>query len=265
MTRDIQMDFFVMYSSLASMLGSAGQTNHAAANAFMDALASYRQSQGLPALSIDWGAWSEIGAAVEYDVEARIATQGVDMIPPERGLQILDRLMQSGEAQVGVLPVHWQTFTQQFGSIPPWLSKISKASSVVKTAARVETITAKVSSDWLARLQSVDPVRQHDLLLDFVSEQVGRVLGIADAKNTIPQIPLNEMGLDSLLAVELRNLLGTGLATSLPATLVFDYPTVTALAGYISKDVLKTNSAATTEQPEPEKPVDALSLDRRFV
>lgn len=259
MTRDLQLDFFVMYSSLASMLGSAGQANHAAANAFMDALAGYRQSEGLPALSINWGAWSEIGAAVEYDVEARIATQGVDMIPPERGLQILDMLMQSGEAQVGVLPVHWQTFTQQFGTIPPWLSKMSKASSVVKAAARVEASVAKVNSDWLARLQSVDPVRQHDLLLDFVGEQVGRVLGIADAESIDPQTPLNEMGLDSLLAVELRNLLGTGLATSLPATLVFDYPTVTALAGYISKDVLKTNSAASTKPSEPEKPADALS------
>ncbi len=258
MTIDQQLDFFVMYSSLASMLGSAGQANHAAANAFMDALASYRQAQGLPALSINWGAWSEIGAAVEYDVEARIATQGVEMIPPNRGLQILEYLLQSGEAQLGVLPIHWQTFMQQYGSVPPWLSKMAQSSgTAAKSVTRVAVNAPKATNDWLARLEAADAVRQNDLLLDFVSEQVARVLGITAADSIDPQTPLNEMGLDSLLAVELRNLLGTGLSTSLPATLVFDYPTVTALAGYIAKTVLKTSIE--TAAPEAEAPIDVLS------
>src|SRR5690606_17540651 len=141
----------VMYSSLASMLGSAGQANHAAANAFMDALASYRQSLGLPALSINWGAWSEIGAAVEYEVEARIAAQGVQMIPPKRGLQILDFLMQSGQPQVGVLPINWQTFTQQYTAIPAWLSEVAytTATPAVKS---VDAAQPEVSPDLLARL-----------------------------------------------------------------------------------------------------------------
>jgi acyl carrier protein len=158
-----------------------------------------------------------------------------------------------------VLPVHWQTFTQQYGSLPPWLSKMAQSSNgAAKPVTRSAANAPKSNTDWLARLEAADPVRQNDLLLDFVSEQVARVLGITSADLVDPQTPLNEMGLDSLLAVELRNLLGTGLGASLPATLVFDYPTVTALAGYIGKTVLKTAVEA-APQPEPEEPVDALS------
>ena len=117
LTRNMALDFFVVFSSTAGLLGNRGQANHAAANAFLDAFVHYRRAQGLPALSINWGAWAEIGAAAELvrTQQQQMAAQGMGVITPQHGLAALGYLLtqlanQQGASQVGVVPIHWAKF-----------------------------------------------------------------------------------------------------------------------------------------------------------
>jgi len=259
-TAHLRLDFFVLFSSMASVLGSAGQGNHAAANAFMDALAGARRAAGMPALSISWGAWSVVGAAAQRRVDTRIDAQGIDPIAPARGLELLESLMSSaGAPHVAVFPVRWTTFLTQPQAASPMLDELRALQRAdVRAAATTATADAAPGNDWLVRLAQAGPAKRHELLLSFVGEQVARVIDAASANAIDPRQALNELGLDSLMAVELRNRLGSGLALrrSLPATLVFDHPTMEALARYLEQTVAPPPA---TEAPAavPE-PTDAL-------
>ncbi len=249
------LDFFVMFSSVASLIGSSGQSNHAAANAFMDALAYHRRAQGLPALSINWGAWSEIGAAVDYDVFDRLGVQGVGVIPPTEGLRILTALMQSGTPQVGVMPVAWPKFLSRFaaGIEPPFFAEMAREvrqkSMATVTAAQPQQTDQQPAI--LKLLEEASPAKQYGLLLTYVQEQAAHVLEMGSPAAVSERTPLSELGLDSLMAVELRNRLssGLGLKRALPATLVFDYPTVGAIATYLAQETLGLQKPQATPEP----------------
>jgi acyl transferase domain-containing protein len=247
LTQHYPLDFFVLFSSAASLVGSTGQGNHAAANAFMDALAFYRRGQGMPALSINWGAWSEIGAAVEYGVFERIGEQGVGAIPPADGLRVLGKLMEGAAPQVGVMPVTWPKFLKRFGE-QPFYAEIARELREKQTAVMTPQPVAEAQPDILRLLNEAAPARQRQLLMAFVQEQAAHVLELPSAGAVSERVPLSELGLDSLMAVELRNRLGSGLGLkrSLPATLVFDYPTAEAITTYLAQEALGL------QQPEPE-------------
>jgi acyl transferase domain-containing protein/NADPH:quinone reductase-like Zn-dependent oxidoreductase/NAD(P)-dependent dehydrogenase (short-subunit alcohol dehydrogenase family)/SAM-dependent methyltransferase len=231
LTRERGLDFFILYSSVAGTLGSAGQANHAAANAFMDALAQRRRAEGLPALSIAWGAWSQIGAAANRGADERVASRGVLAYAPAKGLDALEALAAGAPAQVVASPMDWRTYLSEWeGNAPEFYNEIlSEHASVFARVASTGRDDA-----FLQRLESAPRGAHRDMLSDFIALAVARVLG-RQGETIDPQQPLNEMGLDSLLAVELRNRLGTalGIGRGLPATLVFDCPTVEALAQYI--------------------------------
>ena len=114
LTGHLPLDFFVMFSSMASLFGSPGQSNHSAANAFLDALAHYRRSRGLAALSINWGPWSELGAAAQLGVHNRLRGSGVGGITTAAGLQALERCLASRAVQLGIVDIDWQLFREQF-------------------------------------------------------------------------------------------------------------------------------------------------------
>jgi NADPH:quinone reductase-like Zn-dependent oxidoreductase/NAD(P)-dependent dehydrogenase (short-subunit alcohol dehydrogenase family) len=265
LTRGMRLDFFVMYSSLASMFGSAGQGNHAAANAFMDALALQRRTEGLPAVSIAWGAWSEIGAAA--DLGQRIDARGFEAITPERGLGWLDSVTEANLAQVAVFPVRWPRFLAQPEAARPLFAQLRQHDPEPSlTSSSPGPSTRQEHASIVDELNGASPSRRHELLISFVGEHVARVIGASAAEAIDPRQPLHELGLDSLMAVELRNRLASGLGVpgSLPATLVFDHPTLTALSAYLADHVVLAGRPVTLDSAPtvavPADAVDAIDL-----
>lgn len=249
-TAGMPLDFFVLYSSAAALLGSRGQVNHSAANSFLDALAHHRRANGLPALSINWGAWGEVGAAVEKGVIDRIGEQGVGEIAPAQGLRLLGRMLESAPAQVGVIPISWPIFLRRFaGAVPGYFAELAEPLQTVEQSRLAPTRT---EPDIIRRLAEAPPQQRLALLRNHVREITARVLGLP-ATRIDDETPLSAMGLDSLMAVELRNLLGTSinLQRRLPATLVFDYPTVTAITGYLAAEALPAEAPADDEPVAP--------------
>jgi acyl carrier protein len=257
LTCDVTLDHFVLYSSIASVLGSAGQANHAVANAFLDALAQQRAAQGRPALSIDWGAWSEVGAAADRGVDKQAALRGVGVIAPGEGLATLDRLMARSAPQVGVLPAQWPVLLQRYGAaVPPYFAELD-----IAVRSPESTAVPAARSDVLRQLDEAPAHRRPAIVLELVREQAAHVLALP-AGQIAERTPLSELGLDSLMAVELRNLLGAtlGIVRPLPATLVFDYPTVAAIADYIAGEVLATGGETASDPDEmPADPVPTVS------
>ncbi len=245
-TQNLPLDFFVLYSSAAALLGSPGQANYAAANAFLDALAHRRRADGLPALSINWGPWDQTGMAARVD--GRVwAAQGMEPIPPQQGDELLAALLRSGAAQVGVLPVRWPTFLRRFadGRVPPLVADFASGDNHAHTPSG----NSGQPSDLLRRLSAAPVGSQREVLTTFVIEQAKGLLGPQRAPSIDPRTPLQDLGLDSLMAVELRNTLSHALARPLPATLLFNYPSVDALVGFLVGNVLKQEVAS-----EPVKP-----------
>ena len=277
LTKHMPLDFFVLFSSVSALLGSPAQTNHSAANAFLDALAHQRRALGLPAMSINWGAWSEIGAAARHNVGERAAVRGIHTFTPEQGLQVLAHLFDRPLTQVGVMPVDWARFGNMFASkrMPPYFSTLIGAIKPRAEQSSSPLQTAKSQSNLLQELQAASATKRQKLLLQYVEAQAQKVLSL-DATQTIHEKqPLTDFGLDSLMAVELRNLLGTGLGLprALPATLVFDYPTTSAMTGYLAKELLVEEKPAArieTKQADAGSMLDKLEelseeeIDRMF-
>ena len=238
-TRRHPLDFFVLFSSAASLLGSAGQSNHAAANMFMDVLAHQRRREGLPALSINWGVWSEIGAAAERGMDEHAAEQGLGVITPGEGIGTFARLLRGAPPQVGVVPVYWDVLLAQHGTGAghSFFEHVARRPVASQAAGPP---SAASDPGVRARIAAAAPAKQRPLLVAHVADEVRRVLGLDASDRVDPRRPLNEQGMDSLMAVELRNRLKTSLTLErgLPATLVFDYPTVEAIADFVGRQVL---------------------------
>jgi NADPH:quinone reductase-like Zn-dependent oxidoreductase len=268
LTKDAPLDFFVLYSSTASLLGSPGQGNHAAANAFLDALAAERRRLGLPGLSINWGPWSVVGAAASLGErgERRFEEHGLGRISPEEGILILERLVLSEHpAQVGVIPVVWSRYFAKsavsVGRVPRFLSRLAEKDAGAPTA----PAGARQSAERLSvLLERALPAERVGLLERHVSLRAATVLGLDPAQTVDRRRPLSDIGLDSLMAVELRNLLTADLGRpqALPATLIFKYPTIEALARYLLAEmtlVVSPAADATDGMPEDAEEVEALS------
>ena len=247
------LDFFVCFSSDSALFGSPGQANYAAANAFMDALAHYRRSQGLPALSINWGAWAEVGMAGNVANREQWGAQGIGMIEPAQGLQALKALLRSDATQAAVTPIEWSRF-EWAKTNPPFLSV------VVSSRDGEESEQAKSVREQL----KAAPANQRRFLLEtHLLSHIHHVLGW-DASDSISlKQGFFDLGLDSLTSVELRTRLQRALECKLPTTLLFDYPTGEALVDYLASLVLETETLAPqiTEQ-EKSQQEDTQALER---
>jgi acyl carrier protein len=207
------LDFFVLFSSAGSVLGQAGQGNYAAANAFLDSLAHHRQAQGQPALSIDWGAWTGEGFADSGGgkrLAARLALLGIGGIAPKQALEMLGRLLGQRATQVVVVPVNWKQYREFYpaGSASPLLSELAREEAdVPRPAGR----TSERKDVFLA----AEPAERWQLLHSYLRDQVARVLGLSPSKLDVQQ-PLSRLGLDSLMAVELKNRIAVDLEVNVP-------------------------------------------------
>ena len=259
LTKGMALDFFVLFSSAVSLLGSAGQANHVAASTFQDMLAHYRRSQGLPALSIGWGPWTQIGAAAEREVFDRLLNRGIETIPPAQGIESLAKVMHAPKlTHVGIVPINWTSFMAQ--SAAPFFTEMRQQvkTQTVRTAA--PTGQTKDENELWKRLESAPESKRKNILLEHVREQALKVLNLPGDYPLEQRQPLQELGLDSLMAVELRNRLGKGLplTRSLPATLVFDYPTPDALSRYLLDTLFVKDKG---EEPAPQEKKAEVAID----
>ncbi len=214
LTRETPLDFFVLFSSAAGFLGSGGQANHAAVSAFMDSVAHYRRSVGLPALTINWGPWREVGYAARAGVVDRMREHGVDSIGPMEGFQILEYLFGTTATQVAAIPIRWNEFGAGRRADVPLLRRMAMATVSEGVQA---TATAAVSQDrnWKGLLENAGLDEKLALLLDYMSAQATRVLRLGSLA-VDPAQPLSDLGLDSLMAVELKNRIELELGIAIP-------------------------------------------------
>jgi acyl transferase domain-containing protein/NADPH:quinone reductase-like Zn-dependent oxidoreductase/acyl carrier protein len=236
LTAGLPLDFFVLYSSVAAILGSPGQGSYAAANAVLDALASYRVARGLPGLSVAWGPWTDGGMAARVSQDGHRWRQlGIEPIEPAAGLAALDQCLAERVTQCVVLPVAWERFNARFPdqACRPFLSEAAGG----RERAAASPAPASRREAWQERLRQALPSQRLKRVRELVAEETRRVLGQRPTFSLDPAQPFHELGLDSLLAVELRNALGSALGVTLPVTLVFDHPSVQRLAEFLAGEI----------------------------
>ena len=242
LTQGMPLDFFVCFSSLASLIGSSGQGNYVAANAFMDALAHHRRAMGLPGLSINWGAWAKVGLAADLDSQqqARLAAMGIDTIDPEQGMLRLGVSMgQTEVAQVGVAPMDWSRYLKQLSGVPAFLSELARM------------LPSQSSASFLDELKEIPPEEQRDYLFTHIQSELNRVFGFDPSRPMDPDTGFSDLGMDSLMIVESRNRLQASFERTLPSTLLFKYSTLDKLVDYIaSEEVLALQSSGEESSKE---------------
>ncbi len=253
LSREMTLDFFVLFSSAACLLGSPGQSSHAAANAFLDAMAHRLRGLGIPAVSIDWGAWAETGAAAQRGATDSFAGQGVAAMPSSQALRALEHILTSNVVQTAVLPIDWRVFSDRVLEVAsPFLSELMR-----------ESPSSAPLADLALQIRTVPPEDRGPFLTAHIEQQVRTVLRLEPNTRINPRVPISEFGLDSLLALELSRSLGASLGTRLPATLVFDYPTVESLTEFLAVQIFGVEEPAEilAAQPSPPGTEEAETVD----
>lgn len=276
LTKDAGLAAFVLFSGAAGTLGGAGQANYAAANAFVDEFARWARGRGVPAVSLAWGPWvadrGMTGHLTDTDI-ARMEQAGLRALGEEQGMALLDFALTVDRA--ALLPMRLSTGPGAFaaGPVPPLFRALAG------TAPRRTAAVASAESEGIGlvrSLRAMSAADRADHLLDLVCGQAATVLGHGTAEEIEPDQAFNDIGFDSLTAIELRNRLNTAAGIRLPATLVFDYPTPTALAEYLlgellpdegesapggGEDTVRTGSAALDEIERLEQALDRLAVE----
>jgi myxalamid-type polyketide synthase MxaB len=253
-TRDLPLDFFVCFSSMASLLGSAGQGNYAAANAFLDALAHHRRARGLPCLTVNWGPWAEVGMAARLS----LAGQGVEKIEIADGLQVLGDLLRParhwGSAQLGVWRVHWPAFRRQLppGDVPPLLNTFLRTSAPARTAAS--------AGEFLRRFQAAAEGERPGVLESEIGKELLAVLGQAATYQVRPSQLWAELGLDSLMMVDLKNRLEAMTRLTLPMEQLARDVTTRSVASFILQKLQDASATAGPEGHAAAAPAEANGL-----
>ena len=231
-TKAADLDMFVLFSSVTGVLGNSGQANHAAANAFLDQLAAHRRALGLPGQAIAWGAWSGVGEAEEHRerIEKQLAYSGAGWITPRQGIDTFDWLVRRDATASTVTTVDWAVLASELEKPPPFLEDVLAATS--ERGRRRDRSAA--SAGKLSQLLQAPAAEQQGLLAALIRQELKTVMRLASLPS--PTISFFDLGMDSLMAVELRNRLNRALGGeyTVSNTAVFDYPDATSLAGHVA-------------------------------
>ena len=240
LTRSHELDFFVLYSSMTAMMGAAGQANYAAANAGLDAFAAWRRAQGRVATSIAWGPWSGGGMATRVGTAEALEGAGVGALGPDVAMAAMARLLETPghNAAVGMLAIDWPRYLARRERTPLFEALDAKAS------ANTPLQEAEARIDWKTIAASARPARIRQVL----TSELARVLGFASANDIDTNAPFTDLGIDSLLAVDMRNRLEAGFSFELPVTILFDYANLDALIDYLVAEL--DARLGTTAQPD---------------
>ncbi|MFI9052899.1 SDR family NAD(P)-dependent oxidoreductase, partial [Streptomyces sp. NPDC053427] len=264
-TKNLDLAAFILYSSIAGTLGSPGQSGYAAANTFLDALATHRRAQGLPATSLAWGYWAQATTLTsrldETDV-ARINRTGIMPMSTDHALTLLDAAL--GVDRPQLLPVRFNQPVLRNKATAGGLPAVLSAMVPIRARRGAQGADA---SGLRARLAGLGEPEQHALLVDFARTHIAAVLGHASPDAVDTERAFQDLGFDSLTAVELRNRLTAATGLRLPATLVFDHPTPTALARYLRGELLGTAGPAATVRAAgaaTDEPIAIVSMACRF-
>ncbi|WKX70498.1 type I polyketide synthase [Streptomyces sp. XD-27] len=270
LTQGLDLASFVLFSSAAGTFGGAGQANYAAANSFLDALARHRHARGLPATSLAWGLWAEAsGMTGELDSTdtARMSRSGVLGLSSAEGLDLFDLAHRMGDPLLVPMRLDLAPLRGADASMVPALLRGLVRVPARRTAGAGPAADASSLLDRLLRLPAAE---RDQTLLELVRTQVAVVLGHASPDAVEAGRAFKDLGFDSLTAVEFRNRLGAAAGLRLPATLVFDYPTPTALAGYLRDELLGSQAAelpaeaAGATQGADEDPIAIVAMSCRF-
>jgi NAD(P)-dependent dehydrogenase (short-subunit alcohol dehydrogenase family)/SAM-dependent methyltransferase len=242
LTVDVPLDFFVLFSSMASLFGSPGQSNHAAANAFLDALACYRRGQGLAALSINWGPWAEQGAAVQRSAVNRIRDRGVGGIATGAGLRALERCLGSRASQLGVIDVNWPLFLEQFAvDRRTTLLEAFAPTPQMTLGPRVDPAVKRSASLLACRVLEADARSRPKYLREYVESRVREIAAIPTTHELASNRSLIELGFDSLMSTELRNRFLAELSIDLPIQALIAGESISAVLRLIDERLTLKN------------------------
>ncbi|GAA0706995.1 hypothetical protein GCM10009548_94970 [Streptomyces malaysiensis subsp. malaysiensis] len=236
---DRDLDLFVAFSSVASVWGGGGQGLIGAANAQLDALVERRRARGLAATSVAWGVIDGFGVAADATAQEQLRRRGVLPMAPEAAMAALTHAVRHDDTLVAVADIDWSAFVPAFTSLrpSPLIADLPGVQEIVDSL-RPDDATDESVSEFLRDLAGASDAERERALMKVVRENTALALGHSGVEAVKPQRAFQEMGFDSLAAVNLRNTLGAALGTQLPATLVFDYPTPTALVEYLRTELL---------------------------
>ncbi len=261
-TRDLDLSMFALCSSIAATVGSPGQGNYSAANAFLDGLAAHRQAAGLAGISLAWGMWEQPGGMTAHlssrDL-ARMSRSGLAPMNPGQALELLDAALTINHPSMVAARLDRTALDAlaHSGGLPALFSGLARRP---RRRQIEDTGDATQSKSALAqRLHGLAANEQHDLLVGIVCAQAAAVLGRPTPEDIDPEAEFQDLGFDSLTAVELRNRLKTATGLTLPPTLIFDYPTAAAVATYVAHQIPETqhlqseNGQQRLPEPDDEK------------
>jgi acyl transferase domain-containing protein/acyl carrier protein len=267
LTRDRDLDAFILFSAMAGTVGSSGVGNYAPGNAFLNALAEHRRGLGLPATSIAWGAWGGGGMA-EGDFGRMLHRHGAPEMRPRLALAALHQAVEHDETFLTVSRIAWDRFYVAFTATRPGplIAEIPEARQLAATKGVAEAGEAEPGGPGAAFTRMAAAERQQ-ALLDLVRDQAATVLKYDGGQAVDPHHAFRDLGFDSVTAVELRNRLATATGLRLPVTLVFDYPTPTALARHLDTELGGAAETAVVAAPvtrTDDEPIAIVAMSCRF-
>jgi len=240
LTKNDDLDFFIVSSSVSSLFGSPGQANYATANALLDGLVAQRRAQGLPATGVNFGPWAQGGMASSEAASANIGAQGLIPLEPSAALSALAAVVANGTGQATVIKANWQRAAKVLGSSRPPILDLVLPSAVGE---------ATGDSELLRQLQEIPVQQRAGFVTEFLQREVQNFLRLAQPPAATSRFL--DLGTDSLMAIELRNRLHSqfGGAFTINATAVFDYPTIGGLAEYLVSQLPDSESSSEEAQP----------------